>query len=131
MTRSRRSRTGRDTRSIASGFQLAVRPLALPPSPWGRGGRGGWGSVRQDMTLSELSDRRRWHPQPNHMRHHGLRVDRSGKRSLSPFVGFQAPERVLVCVRRKRRREVMFAKGGAGRRRMRRPRRNYWSDVRC
>lgn len=45
-------------------------------------------------------------------------------------VTFAAPKRVVLCVRRKRRREVLFArgKGGGGHRR---PRRNQFSDVEC
>lgn len=46
-------------------------------------------------------------------------------------VRFDLPERVAKCVRRKERREVMFAKRktrkGAGSRR----RRDWWSDVSC
>jgi len=52
---------------------------------------------------------------------------------LSRRVGFQHPWQVIICVRRKRRREVMFAigKAGSGQKRQRRPRRNEWSEVRC
>ena len=44
---------------------------------------------------------------------------------------FNAPKKVLVCVRRKQRREVLMAfnKGGKGARSRRR--RNEWSDVKC
>lgn len=50
---------------------------------------------------------------------------------LSPFLSFRAPKKVVLCVRRKQRREVMFAVGGAGTRKMRRPTRTFWSEVRC
>lgn len=62
---------------------------------------------------------------------HSLTATPTRSRSVPFGVGFVTPHKVLLCVRRKLRREVMFAKGGAGRRRMRKPNRNYYSDVRC
>jgi len=44
---------------------------------------------------------------------------------------FQQPERVAVCVRRKARREVLFAKKKAGRGGMRLPRRTWLSKISC
>lgn len=45
-------------------------------------------------------------------------------------ITFAAPEKVAICVRRRVRKEVLFAKGrGGGGNRP--PRRNYWSDVQC
>lgn len=47
-------------------------------------------------------------------------------------IGVRNPRSVSLCVRRHRRREVLFAKrktGKGSRRRQRR--RNYWSDVKC
>lgn len=44
---------------------------------------------------------------------------------------FKAPARVVVCVRRQQRKEVMFAKKKAGRGGQRRPRFNWWSRVTC
>lgn len=83
--------------------------------------------------LSDLEDRRRFHPAPYvpartlDSSNHRLRASYS-----SPWaVAFQQPRRVLVCVRRKMRRQVMFAKGGAGRKRMRKPRYSEFSNVRC
>lgn len=49
---------------------------------------------------------------------------------LSPHLKFAVPSKTIVCIRRARRREVLFAKrkfGGSGGRR----RRNFWSDIRC
>ena len=45
---------------------------------------------------------------------------------------FAVPEKVVVCVRRKRRREVLFAmrRTGKGSRKLHR-RRDHYSDVRC
>lgn len=44
---------------------------------------------------------------------------------------FQEPSRTVMCIRRKERREVLFAKGGAGSRRMRPPKRTPWSNISC
>lgn len=53
-------------------------------------------------------------------------------RSQVPFrLAFQAPSETVVCVRRSRRKEVLFAKGKAGKRGQRRPRRSAWSDIKC
>lgn len=46
-------------------------------------------------------------------------------------VVFQEPDRVAVCIRRKARREVLFAKKRAGRGGMRRPRRTWLSKISC
>lgn len=52
---------------------------------------------------------------------------------FSRRVGFQYPWQVLICIRRRRRKEVIHALGhaGAGKPRQRRPRRNFYSEVRC
>lgn len=51
---------------------------------------------------------------------------------LTPTIAFRAPDRVVVCVRRQRRREVLFAKRrlGAGAR-LRKPRWKYDSYISC
>lgn len=59
------------------------------------------------------------------------RSTKSGLDIVPSRVRFGAPRRVLICVRRRRRREVLHAKGVAGRRGLRRPRRNFWSEVSC
>lgn len=57
---------------------------------------------------------------------------RSGRMRFShPGLSFAAPDSVLVCVRRSRRKEVLFAKNKAGKRGQKRPRRNYWSSISC
>lgn len=52
---------------------------------------------------------------------------------LSRRVGFQHPWQVMICVRRKQRREVIHALGhaGSGRKSQRAPKRNFWSEVHC
>lgn len=47
------------------------------------------------------------------------------------IVAFQDPQRVPVCVRRKQRKAVLHAKGVAGRKGLRPPRRNLTSNYSC
>jgi len=52
--------------------------------------------------------------------------------SLPASVQFNAPHSVALCVRRKRRREVLFARGvGGGRQWKRRARWSEFSEVKC
>lgn len=44
---------------------------------------------------------------------------------------FVAPQTVAVCIRRKRRKEVLFAKKRAGKGGMRKPRRSWLSKISC
>lgn len=117
----RRRRNIRDTVAITNRHRLDLRPR---------------------LTLSSFSipsDRRVFHPDGHFRRPDAfvrvaadLRVTPSSPRRSLPFsVSFRDPSRVHLCVRRKVRREVLFAKGGAGSRKMRPPRRNYFSSVRC
>lgn len=50
---------------------------------------------------------------------------------FSPALRFEKPAFVARCVRRKERREVIFAKGKSGGGARRRPRRNFYSGVKC
>lgn len=130
MARRRRSSGQRDDNTIAN-FVAAPSPVILRP-------------VR---VLSD--DRRQFHPDDYFRPVFSPRVvDRdvveypraksrsgaSGKRwshfDVGTF-GFRSPARVSLCVRRHRRREVLFAlrKTGKGSRSPRR--RNYWTDVKC
>lgn len=52
------------------------------------------------------------------------------RRGPSLVQAFVAPRSVAICVRRKRRKEVLHARGVAGGR-VRRGKRNQWLDVRC
>lgn len=47
------------------------------------------------------------------------------------LVAFEEPQRVAVCIRRKARREVLFAKKRAGKGGMRKPRRTWLSKISC
>lgn len=59
----------------------------------------------------------------------------AARREFKPPVGvsFHAPERVLICVRRERRRQVIFAlgKAGGGGAKRRHVKRNYYSEIGC
>lgn len=54
-----------------------------------------------------------------------------GRSQTKARIAFAAPKAVVLCVRRHRRKEVLHAKGVAGRRGLRPPRRNEFSDVSC
>lgn len=50
---------------------------------------------------------------------------------LPTNVAFSQPAKVSVCIRRKARREVLFAKNRTGKGARSRRTRSYWSDVKC
>lgn len=53
-------------------------------------------------------------------------------RARVPYqIAFSAPAETLVCVRRRRRKEVLHAKRKTGKRGQRRPRRSQFSEVKC
>lgn len=95
------------------------------------------GLAQARAIVRALEDRRRFHPLRS------LRppaaVQRSDRRLVETkpatrfggLFSFAVPPRVAICVRRKERREVLFARRkmrkGAGAQR----RRNKWSDVSC
>lgn len=56
---------------------------------------------------------------------------RPGAQYPSHRIAFQAPKKTLVCVRRKERREVLFAKRKSGGGSRRRPHRRWYSDIKC
>jgi len=104
------------------------------------------GDVLQD--LQDLGDRRLWHPAPavDPIRTLTSRAARLRLSTPSPAVvrrfrarsdpllgiSFRDPSRVLVCIRRKARRESIFASGQAGRPgRRTKPRRNPNSGISC
>lgn len=63
------------------------------------------------------------------------RTNLNGAKARTPKLyqlQFSVPTKVALCVRRKRRKEILHAKGVAGsKKRMRSPRRNYWSSISC
>lgn len=96
-----------------------------------------WPVISPAATL-DLSayDNRRWQPSTPYPVVYGggraavdRKLARSSRLASNPFT-FANPQRVLVCVRRGQRREVLFAKGrvGGGHRK---PRWNAYSYWRC
>lgn len=100
---------------------------------------------RSLVNLSEIEDRRSFAPgvyKPARtfrgrarLKIHDPKPSRLGRRVrgfvFSPLVRFAEPAATLICVRRHRRREVLFAKARAGRGAMRRPVRTAWSKIIC
>lgn len=94
--------------------------------------------------LRSIEDRRTFHPERAYRpaRSFNKAVHRlvmspkvSGPRTpgkLPLGVHFEAPKKVLICVRRERRREVLHALKKTGKGSSRKfKRRNFYSDVRC
>lgn len=50
---------------------------------------------------------------------------------LNHVVGFKVPRRVVICVRRKIRKEVIHAIGAGGSKNLRKPHKNEFSKVKC
>lgn len=121
------SSKSRGTRSTSR--RLALRtalPISASPLPLGgRGDRGGKGGLRSNSTRTRRMIQTLNRPDFRS-------VDRSRKRlaslfSLSPARLFKT----VVCAKRKVRREVMFARGGAGSRKMRKGSKSLTSGVKC
>ena len=136
MSKSKRGRVA----NVNSNAGFSHSPKALPLS------RSYFPSQLEMFDLPSIEDRRTFHPEgPNRparslsSSRHRLRVPKtpsryqySLKKSYVPHeIGFVDPERVLVCVRRRQRRQVMHAMKKAGKRGQRRPRRSYYSSVSC
>lgn len=85
--------------------------------------------------LTVVEDRRTYHPEGPNRDARSFSRFRSGLTSLKygPItrVAFKEASRVLACVRRKARKEVMFAKNKAGRAGQRKPRFNWLSKISC
>lgn len=102
-----------------------------------------------DANLLEVEDRRAWSPgaaappldypqarlitgSPARLAAARARPGRHGRvETFSPVVRFRSPGAVNICVRRQRRKQVLFAKGFYGRAKLRRPTRNAFSSISC
>lgn len=136
MSKSSRSRAGRDTPAIAS-------TRVLPRLPDSSGDR---------LPALSALDRRSYVPSPPSSplsRPYRPAVLLSGRparfiakpnkpayyygpqRLSWQAVGFRAPKQVAICVRRGVRKEVLFARKVAGRRGLAGGRRNEFSNIRC
>lgn len=94
--------------------------------------------------LRQIEDRRSFYPEPatrpallfSGAKHSLIastpkKATKRAKSRVPSQVAFYAPSQVLVCVRRKRRKEVLHALRKTGKRGQRRPRRNSLSHIRC
>lgn len=107
---------------------------------------------RLSPSLIDIEDRRTFHPERDFRparsfskANHRLvladkvsrtNADRFGRLRAFPsqtkaIVAFDAPKKVLVCVRRQRRKEVLHALKKTGKVGQRRPRRNWLSSISC
>lgn len=103
-------------------------------------------SVLSNNILTDIEDRRLYDPMQDYRPARGLskyaaeigikpykQRKNSARKAMTPDVfRLNVPVKVAVCVRRKKRREVLFAKKrtGKGARAIRR-RRNYYTEVSC
>lgn len=102
--------------------------------------------LTDDIPLMDLQDRRAFNPvsiyspnllvntRPARVRRKPKVYQHSLKKKLSKVhlvESFFAPEKVLICVRRNARKEVLHAFNKTGRRGQRRPRRGVFSNVHC
>lgn len=100
--------------------------------------------VRPVADLRPVEDRRTYHPlgpmrPPKTWSGHSVTPvkpkfsNKKFQRNLPFGLQFAAPKETLVCVRRKRRKEVLHAlkKTGKGAGRRRKPRRNFYSWIGC
>lgn len=103
--------------------------------------------IRAFRPLTQVEDRRLYHPlgparparslsgAPHRLivpkaRPQARSRSRLNINSVVHHIGFANPKKVLICIRRKMRREVLLAKGrgGGGHRR---PRRSHYSNIVC
>lgn len=103
--------------------------------------------VSPKTNLKPIQDRRTWHPDKHRSlqaidgKKHRLKVSqtRAGRSSsisrphgpLPHRIAFEAPKKLLLCIRRARRRAVLFAQNKTGKGARSRKHRNQWSDIRC
>lgn len=115
----------RDRNQIANLRLPRLRPLVYIP-----------------MRLIDVEDRRRYHPdrrfrrlrQVNAVVGGNVIVGRSNRSNVVPSgLRFENPRKLIVCVRRNRRREILHALGrtGRGSRFNKRRRRNELSSISC
>lgn len=130
----------RGSRSRRDSSHIANRDLLPTPTP--------------SWSLGDVEDRRQWHPegprrparsfsQPRHRlvaspfpsQARRGRASRSGpgrwRNTNIAGIEFFNPSKVLVCVRRQIRREVLTALKKTGKIGQGRPRRSWYSSVRC
>lgn len=105
----------------------------------------------QPLLFPEIEDRRQYHPEgvarparsfsiPRHrlaIPKKNVRSVRGDSRYVPSFdgltheIGFRVPRKVLICVRRRIRKQVLHAFRKTGKAGQRKPRRNFYSSVSC
>lgn len=97
--------------------------------------------AKRSRNLRLVEDRRRFHPEGR--RRPARAFNRWAPRIITPGwaalggaavtakLAFAEPSSVAICVRRKQRREVLLARGHGGKKGQRRPKRNWYSNIRC
>lgn len=127
--KSKKSRPG----AISQTTPYRYAPRARPPVP----------KLSKTLTLLPQSDLRVYHPQRPLFRplaatrrsvtqieakqYQATRLNRQTKATLV----FNGPESIPLCVRRRRRKQVLHAKGVAGSKNLKKPHRNFWSAISC
>lgn len=94
--------------------------------------------------LSTIEDRRTYHPAGIYRNarsfnnsYHTLIIPKRKPSNIKKYsypthtIGFKQPDKVLICVRRKQRREILFAKNKTGRGGQKRPHYSYYSTIHC
>lgn len=134
------ARRRRDADPIEDASDEVLSTPTLPVAPIS------FDQFRDVDSLTELEDRRRFHPEAARMRsplsfsglpatigeRHAPSTNRSTYPAISPPVRtIRTDEFAVVCARRRQRREVMFAKRLHKRRGRGGGRRNYWSEIKC
>lgn len=131
------TRAGRDVIAIANRSPLLPRSLTFRP-------------LVSPVDLTVFEDRRTFHPERDQRPArsfskalHRLVVKeplrnpdrfaslRAFPASIPTRIGFEDPKRVLICVRRKRRKEVLHALKKTGRGGQKKPRRSWYSSISC
>lgn len=112
-------------------------PIANPPILYPR-----LSLMRPLMPLTQVEDRRTYHPlgparparslsgSPHRLIVPKARTYARISSRVPHMIGFANPSKILICVRRKIRREVILAKGKGGGRH-RRPRFSHYSSIKC
>lgn len=105
-------------------------------------------SFPKSLNLTQLEDRRTWHPEgprrPARMRNsyrHRLRAVQTPKtrqyqatRAQNKYredIGFVTPNKVFICIRRKIRQQVLHALRKTGKVGQKRPRWTEYSTIKC
>lgn len=130
MARSRKNRRGREVITFAN-RQVAPRFSRFEPYRQN--------VFRAQTMRSNLIDDRLWNPQRSSFRRPRTIYGRpaqvvstfNNRRFSRDRLVFAVPKTVSTCVRRQQRREVLFARGRAGRNGGRRYRRNASSSISC